>query len=87
MSKSADDDRFPVGICQLLPGCSKKEAPVCVACYAVNTVKYILIEYTDLLEIRICLCAHDVQGSSTNNETGRFSQFHPFIATGLLLLH
>ena len=35
----------------------------------------------------VCLCAHNVQGSSTNNETGRFSQFHPFIATGLLLLH
>ena len=30
----------------------KEEAPVCVACDAVITVKYILIECADLLEIR-----------------------------------
>ena len=30
----------------------KEEAPVCVACYAVITVKLILIECADLLEIR-----------------------------------
>ena len=31
----------------------------------------------------VCLCAYNVQGSWTNNETGRFNQFHPFIATAL----
>ena len=30
----------------------KEEAPVCVACNAVITVKHILIECADLLEIR-----------------------------------
>ena len=30
----------------------KEEAPVCVACNAVTTVKHILIECVDLLEIR-----------------------------------
>ena len=30
----------------------KEEAPVCVACNAVITVKHILIEYAHLLEIR-----------------------------------
>ena len=30
----------------------KEEAPVCIACGAVITVKYILIECADLLEIR-----------------------------------
>ena len=31
----------------------KEEAPVCIACDAVITVKHILIECADLLEIRI----------------------------------
>ena len=30
----------------------REEAPVCVACYAVITVKHILIECADMLEIR-----------------------------------
>ena len=30
----------------------RKEAPVCVACNAVMTVKHILVECADLLEIR-----------------------------------
>ena len=30
----------------------KEEAPVCVACNAVTTVKHVLIECADLLEIR-----------------------------------
>ena len=30
----------------------KEEAPVCVACYAVITVKHVLTECADLLEIR-----------------------------------
>ena len=33
-------------------GNTKEEAPVCVACNAVITVKHILIECADLLEIR-----------------------------------
>ena len=33
-------------------GCEWEEAPVCVACGAVITVKHILIECADLLEIR-----------------------------------
>ena len=30
----------------------KEEAPVCVACHAVITVKHMLVERADLLEIR-----------------------------------